>query len=92
MIISVLVLAALIAWHGNSPSGKALMFGGVYAVVLLVLGLLGLMAGGSLSALLVVTVLRFAAASFLFWLLDRFHGMVGWLIAILGSVVLAAVL
>ena len=92
MLISILILASLVAWHGNTASGKAMMFGGIYAGLLLCLGLPGLMGGGSLAPLLVGTALRFVAASLLFWLLDRFHGLLGWMIAIFGSIVLAAAL
>ncbi|HJU82846.1 MAG TPA: hypothetical protein VJ600_01415 [Holophagaceae bacterium] len=92
MLIKVLLLAALLSWHGNSPSGKAAGFAGVYAGLTLAMGLLGLMAGGSLAALLVLTAVRFGAAFLFFWLLDRFHGMLGWVLAIGGALVLSIAL
>jgi hypothetical protein len=92
MLVRLLILIALISWHANSPSGRAAYFAGAYSLLLLVIGALGLMAGGDFTVLAVMTLLRFGVAFGLFWLLDRFEGMVGWALAIVGAVALAAFL
>lgn len=89
MMIKLALLIPLLIWHGNSPSGKALTFAGIYAVFTLGLSLAGVVAGGDLMTVVVVTVVRFAAAWLLFWLLDRFHGLFGWILAIVGTLALA---
>ena len=88
-MLSILILAALFTLHGNSASGKALFFGGTYAVLLGIIGFMSLGAGGSLTTLLVLTAIRFGAATLLFWLMDRFHGLLGWVLAILGALILS---
>ena len=88
MLIKIILLAVLVSWHTRTASGKALQFGGVYAGVLLIPGVMGLAAGGGLIPLAVYTIARFALASGYFWLLDQIHGLLGWLLTIVGALVL----
>ena len=89
MLIKTLLLIVLVSWHTQTASGKALQFGGYYAGVLLIPGLLGLAAGGGIVPLAISTVARFALASGYFWLLDRIHGFLGWVLTLLGALILA---
>jgi hypothetical protein len=88
MITSIILLSALVAWHANTSSGKAMQFAGCYTVVLSIFDLLAVMAGGSWVRLLIIVALRFGLATGYFWLLDRFDGLNGWLIAIVGGLAL----
>ena len=88
MFIKIILLVVLVSWHTRTTSGKALQFGGAYAGLLLIPGMMGLMLGGGIVPLAVYTVARFALASGYFWLLDRVHGLLGWLLTIVGALVL----
>lgn len=89
MLIKLILLGALLPWHANSPSGRARHFAGIFAGILAIAGLLGLMAGGSPLIWLLSLAINFGLAFAYFWLLDRFHGVSGWLLAIAGGLVLA---
>ncbi len=91
MLIKIFLLIVLVSWHTQTVSGKALQFGGLYAGVLLIPGAIGLAAGGSLVALVIYTLARFALASGYFWLLDRIHGFLGWILTLVGALILAIV-
>lgn len=86
MLIKIVLLAALISWHTRTTSGKAMQFAGLYAGVLFIPGLMGMAAGGGLMSLALDTAIRFALAALYFWLLDRFHGFLGWVITLVGAV------
>lgn len=88
MILKAILLAILVSWHTRTPSGKALQFGGAYAGVLILPGLLAMMAGGGLLPLAILTVLRFLVAAGYFWLLDRIHGVFGWILTLAGALAL----
>lgn len=88
MLIKIILLMVLISWHTQTTSGKALQFGGMYAGVLLIPGMIGLAAGGGIIPLVIYTVARFALASGYFWLMDRIHGFTGWLLTLAGALVL----
>lgn len=91
MLIKIFLLIVLVSWHTQTASGKALQFGGYYAGVLLIPGLMALAAGGGFLPLVIATVARFLLASGYFWLLDRIHGFLGWVLTLIGALLLAVV-